>query len=64
MKFERLFFSIVMMVIMLTAAFVGTVIYMLLTHDPFSFETFTFSLVCCLMITYFYDQAEELDKED
>ena len=64
MKAKYLIFSVVMTAITLVSALVGSILYRVVTHTPWSFEAFTFGLVLALIVLYFYNIAKKNDKED
>jgi hypothetical protein len=53
-----------MTAITLVSALVGSILYRVVTHTPWSFEAFTFGLVLALIVLYFYNIAKKNDKED
>ena len=64
MKVKYLIFSVAMTALTLVTAWGANILYRVVTRTPWSFEAFLFALLMTLTSLYFYNIAEQNDKED
>ena len=64
MKLKYIIFGVVMAVVSVVCALIGDFIFRFFAHTPFSFERFTFALLFAFMGIYYYNRAEEINKEE
>lgn len=65
MKLKYLFFSVVMAGLITACALIADILTRtFITHTHFSLDKFTFALLFTFMGIYFYNRAEEMNKED